>query len=84
MTCRATPSTATARRSSPEALAAIRAAYEQEMVSFPWAEGDVLMLDNMLVAHGRRPYAGPRKVLVGMAEPWGVPVETDAMQRGRA
>ena len=68
----------------PAALAAIRAAYEQELVSFPWAEGDVLMLDNMLVAHGRRPYAGPRKILVGMAEPWGLPVATGATQRGRA
>ena len=27
------------------------------------------MLDNMLVAHGRAPYAGARQILVGMAEP---------------
>jgi alpha-ketoglutarate-dependent taurine dioxygenase len=54
----------------PEALAVIRAAYDEESVIFPWADGDVLWLDNMLTAHGRRPYAGPRKILVGMAEPW--------------
>jgi hypothetical protein len=35
---------------------------------FTWSAGDILMLDNMLTAHGRMPYNGPRKVLVGMAE----------------
>jgi hypothetical protein len=49
-------------------LDAIREAYRRETVSTPWQIGDVLMLDNMLVAHGRSPYEGPRKVLVGMAD----------------
>jgi alpha-ketoglutarate-dependent taurine dioxygenase len=49
-------------------LDAIREAYRQEMVTFPWQEGDVLMLDNMLAAHGRTSFAGTRKVVVGMAE----------------
>lgn len=53
----------------PEVLDEVRAAYHQETVVFPWQEGDVLMLDNMLVAHARRPFVGPRKVLVGMARP---------------
>ncbi|HEX6292326.1 MAG TPA: TauD/TfdA family dioxygenase [Herpetosiphonaceae bacterium] len=47
----------------------IRAIYRQATVAFPWQPGDLLMLDNMLVAHGRAPFVGPRKVLVGMAEP---------------
>jgi alpha-ketoglutarate-dependent taurine dioxygenase len=34
--------------------------------TFSWEPGDVLMLDNMLVAHGRRAYAGSRRVLVAM------------------
>lgn len=50
-------------------LDAIREAYRQETVHFPWQKGDVLMLDNMLVAHGRNPFSGPRKILVAMAEP---------------
>jgi alpha-ketoglutarate-dependent taurine dioxygenase len=51
------------------ALAAIAAAYERATVARPWRRGELLMLDNMLVAHGREPYAGPRKVVVGMSEP---------------
>jgi alpha-ketoglutarate-dependent taurine dioxygenase len=53
----------------PEVLDLLREAYRTATVSFSWRAGDVLLLDNMLVAHGRAPYAGPRKVLVGMAEP---------------
>jgi hypothetical protein len=26
-------------------------------------------VDNMLAAHGRRPFSGPRKILVAMTEP---------------
>lgn len=51
-----------------EVLEEIRAAFRAESVSFPWQEGDLLMLDNMLTAHGRAPFSGPRKILVGMAE----------------
>ncbi|MGH9366268.1 MAG: TauD/TfdA family dioxygenase, partial [Thermoanaerobaculia bacterium] len=50
-------------------LSAVRGAYLEEEVALPWKEGDVLMLDNMLAAHGRRPFVGPRNVVVGMAEP---------------
>lgn len=47
----------------------VRGVYAEESVVFPWLEGDLLLLDNMLVAHGRRPYTGKRRVVVGMAEP---------------
>src|SRR6476660_9800132 len=36
------------------ALDELRAAYEAETVVIPWQQGDIMMLDNMLVAHGRR------------------------------
>ena len=49
-------------------LQEIREIYDQEMVMFPWQSGDILMLDNMLVSHGRTPFTGSRKVVVGMAE----------------
>jgi amino acid adenylation domain-containing protein len=33
--------------------------YERTAVRFPWQEGDLIMLDNMLVAHARDPFVGP-------------------------
>jgi alpha-ketoglutarate-dependent taurine dioxygenase len=47
----------------------LREAYRQETVAPLWQEGDVLMLDNMLVAHGRNPFSGTRKILTAMGEP---------------
>jgi amino acid adenylation domain-containing protein/non-ribosomal peptide synthase protein (TIGR01720 family) len=52
----------------PEVIDAITQTYEQTAVSFPWQPGDILMLDNMLTAHARKPYVGPRKIAVAMGE----------------
>ncbi|MGH9825346.1 MAG: TauD/TfdA family dioxygenase, partial [Blastocatellia bacterium] len=48
----------------------LRNAYRRESVYFSWKRSDILLLDNMLVAHGRAPYKGSRAVLVGMARPF--------------
>ena len=50
-------------------LEEIRRAYREEAVYFPWEKGDVLMLDNMLTAHGRASFVGPREILAAMSEP---------------
>jgi alpha-ketoglutarate-dependent taurine dioxygenase/acyl carrier protein len=42
--------------------------YQRSQVSFSWQKGDILMLDNMLTAHGRNPYIGSRKIVVAMGE----------------
>jgi alpha-ketoglutarate-dependent taurine dioxygenase len=47
----------------------VRAAYSQETIKFPWSERDLLMLDNMLVAHGRQPFVGSRRILAAMGDP---------------
>jgi len=47
-------------------LEQIREVYEREAVVFRWQKQDVLLLDNMLAAHGRRPFRGSRKIVVGM------------------
>lgn len=44
----------------------VRGVYRDTMLSFPWQAGDVLLLDNLLMSHGRAPFAGKRRVLVAM------------------
>jgi alpha-ketoglutarate-dependent taurine dioxygenase len=46
----------------------VRAVYRGVAVDFSWRAGDVLLVDNMLTAHGRNPYAGPRRIVVAMGE----------------
>ena len=58
-------------RIEEEVMEHLREAYRQECERFDWAEGDILMLDNLLVAHGREPYTGDRRIAVGMSEAWG-------------
>jgi len=44
----------------------IRAVYRETMLSFAWQAADTLILDNLLMSHGRAPFAGKRRVLVAM------------------
>jgi Taurine catabolism dioxygenase TauD, TfdA family len=37
-------------------------------VSFNWERGDLLVVDNLMVAHGRNPYSGARKIFVALAD----------------
>jgi alpha-ketoglutarate-dependent taurine dioxygenase len=49
-----------------EFLETVRRAADRHKVLFDWRRGDLLMVDNMLAAHGRMPFAGPRRILVSM------------------
>ncbi|MBO3750531.1 TauD/TfdA family dioxygenase [Streptosporangiaceae bacterium NEAU-GS5] len=36
-------------------------------VDVDWQDGDLLLIDNVLVGHGRRPFTGARRILVAMS-----------------
>lgn len=46
----------------------IGACFASEAVMFSWKQGDILLIDNMQVAHGRQSYTGSRRVLVTMGQ----------------
>ncbi|MEV0136164.1 MFS transporter [Dactylosporangium sp. NPDC050688] len=48
---------------------AIVAAYEAVQVRLPWRAGDVVLVDNLLTAHGREPFTGTWDVAVAAADP---------------
>jgi alpha-ketoglutarate-dependent taurine dioxygenase len=53
----------------PDAVVAhLRDCYRQATVRFDWRDGDVLMIDNMLTAHGREPFTGTRQIAVAMTQ----------------
>lgn len=52
-----------------EDLAAVRTAFASAAVDLQWQQGDVVILDNMQVAHGRRAYIGERRVLAALLNP---------------
>lgn len=49
-------------------MTAILDLYQDLEITFAWRRGDVLLLDNVSVAHARNPYSGERKLLVAMGE----------------
>ncbi|MEM9275514.1 MAG: TauD/TfdA family dioxygenase [Cyanobacteria bacterium P01_F01_bin.143] len=51
-----------------EIMEAICEVYQQLEVAIPWEAGDILVLDNILTAHGRNPYVGTRKLLVAVGD----------------
>ncbi|MBQ1075730.1 TauD/TfdA family dioxygenase [Micromonospora sp. C31] len=63
-------------------VAEVRDLMDRESVAFTWQEGDILVIDNMLVAHSRSPFTGPRKIVVALGDMTGesvpAPFATDA------
>jgi alpha-ketoglutarate-dependent taurine dioxygenase len=51
----------------PDTLETLGGIYRDNLVDCDWRSGDVLVLDNILAVHGRRPYAGERSIHVAMA-----------------
>ncbi|MFE1413612.1 TauD/TfdA family dioxygenase [Streptomyces sp. NPDC058746] len=51
---------------SDDDLAHVRKAQRENMVAEPWQAGDIMIVDNMSVLHGRESFTGARKVVVSM------------------
>lgn len=49
------------------AVETIAAALAAEECTFAWRQGDILLIDNEVIAHGRRPFTGERAIDVAMA-----------------
>lgn len=50
-------------------IATIREAYRKATHDHVWQRGDLLVLDNVLTAHGRNRFEGPRRIMFAMARP---------------
>jgi alpha-ketoglutarate-dependent taurine dioxygenase len=51
-----------------EDIARIHEAFRANSLAVTWRRGDVLWIDNTQVAHGRRPFQGPRTVLAALLD----------------
>ncbi|UIX32017.1 TauD/TfdA family dioxygenase [Streptomyces sp. GQFP] len=52
-----------------DVVAHLRQCYREASTRFDWERHDILVVDNMLAAHAREPFTGPRRIAVAMAEP---------------
>jgi alpha-ketoglutarate-dependent taurine dioxygenase len=50
-------------------VTAVNDVYERHTVREPWQAGDLMLVDNVAMAHSREPYEGDRDVVVAMADP---------------
>ncbi|MET9118142.1 TauD/TfdA family dioxygenase [Streptomyces longwoodensis] len=52
-----------------EEVDAVNAVYDRVTVRETWQPGDLMLVDNILCAHGREAFRGDRKILVAMGDP---------------
>ncbi|MGW3217533.1 hypothetical protein C6W96_25305 [Streptomyces sp. CS149] len=53
----------------PETVELINEVYERHTVRVPWQDGDLMLVDNLRMAHSREPYQGSREIVVAMGDP---------------
>ena len=54
---------------SEDVVQAINEVYEANSVREPWQAGDLMLVDNIRMAHSREPFEGTRELLVAMSDP---------------
>ncbi|MGW7754521.1 TauD/TfdA family dioxygenase [Streptomyces violaceusniger] len=54
---------------APNEVDVLNAAYDRATMRDSWRSGDVLLVDNILAAHGRDAFRGDRSILVAMGDP---------------
>ena len=50
------------------ALLALKEVMDEECAVISWSRGDLLLIDNGLVMHSRRPFQGARRILASIAQ----------------
>jgi alpha-ketoglutarate-dependent taurine dioxygenase len=53
---------------SDDVMDHLRSCYRAQTTRFDYQQDDVVVIDNMLTAHGREPFTGPRKIAVAMTD----------------
>jgi amino acid adenylation domain-containing protein len=56
-----------------ETVLTINGVYEKHTLREPWRTGDLLIVDNLRMAHSREPYEGDRRIAVVLGDPVTVP-----------
>jgi len=54
----------------PDTVLSLYPLYREHTVAFPWQEGDMMFVDNVITAHGRSLYTGPRNIQVSLSTGW--------------
>ncbi|MFH7599305.1 TauD/TfdA family dioxygenase [Streptomyces racemochromogenes] len=57
----------------PEVIETLNRAYQDATHREPWRTGDVLIVDNLRMAHSREPYEGDREIVVVLGDPVRLP-----------
>ena len=52
----------------PADIRAVRISLWSHARTFTWQRGDLVLLDNLRIAHGRMPFAGPRRILTALID----------------
>jgi hypothetical protein len=55
-------------RLTDEEIEQVNAILDEETLHWPWRAGDLMILDNLQIAHGRNPYEGQRETLVTLLD----------------